>query len=163
MSIEAAFIVPHPPLIIPAVGHGREAENSADHRRLRRGCTPHRRARARARHRDLAPCACLPRLVPRLPRHARGGRPFAVPRIRHHARGGLRHRVCIRALRRSREAGVSGGNGWRARCRARPCNVHPAVVYRQVLHRLPCGAHRAFGLRQHQALPVRPAHQQMRR
>lgn len=26
MSIEAAFIVPHPPLIIPAVGHGREAE-----------------------------------------------------------------------------------------------------------------------------------------
>ena len=26
MSIEAAFIVPHPPLIIPAVGHGREAK-----------------------------------------------------------------------------------------------------------------------------------------
>ena len=26
MSIEAAFIVPHPPLIVPQIGRGRESE-----------------------------------------------------------------------------------------------------------------------------------------
>ena len=163
MSIEAAFIVPHPPLIIPAVGHGREAE-------IQQTIDAYDEVARRI-------AALEPELVIVTSPHAPAYRDWFHVSPGTRASGDLsQFRACDTRLTvdydtefvstlcaEAENQEFPGGDGWRARCRARPRNVHPAVVYRQVLHRLPCSAHRSFGIRQHQALPVWPAHQRMRR